>query len=83
MLIGIALGQGKLRSLSQTIAGLLPEAAAAHPGSPAADVTLRQVLTGTTCLAYDRTTQVRALAAASDPGACDELRAGEITRWGT
>ena len=67
MLVGIALARGKLRDLSQTLGELLPEAAAAQPASPALDVTLRQVLTGTTGLAYDWTTQFRALAAASDP----------------
>jgi CubicO group peptidase (beta-lactamase class C family) len=67
VLVGIALAQGKLRSLSQTVAELLPEAAAAHLDSPAIRVTLRQVLTGTTGLAYDWSTQTRALAAAADP----------------
>jgi CubicO group peptidase (beta-lactamase class C family) len=66
-LVGIALHQGRLRSLSQTIGELLPDAAGAHPGSPAASVTLYQVLTGTTGLAYDWTSQFRALLAASDP----------------
>src|SRR5690348_1183291 len=38
VLVGIALAQGKLRNLSQTVAELLPEVAAAHPDSPAARV---------------------------------------------
>jgi CubicO group peptidase (beta-lactamase class C family) len=67
MLVGIALGQGRLRSLSQTMGELLPDAANAQPGSPAAGVTLRQVLTGTTGLAYDWTGQYRAVLAAPDP----------------
>src|SRR4051812_18437 len=67
MLVGIALAQGKLGSLSQTLEELLPDAARAQPGSAAGSVTLQQVLTGTTGLAYDWSTQVRALAGASDP----------------
>lgn len=67
MLVGIALAQGRLRNLSHTLGELLPEAAAAQPGSAAGDVTLRQVLTGSTGLAYDWTTQFRALAGAPDP----------------
>jgi CubicO group peptidase (beta-lactamase class C family) len=67
MLVGIALAQGKLSDLSQTLAELLPEAAASQPDSAATKVTLRQVLAGTTGLAYNWTTQTRALAAAADP----------------
>ena len=67
MLVGIALAQGRLSSLSQTLGELLPEAAAAHPASAAAGVTLEQVLTGTTGLAYDWTTQFRALSESTDP----------------
>jgi CubicO group peptidase (beta-lactamase class C family) len=67
VLVGIALAQGKLRDLSQTVGELLPEAAAANPGSAVIGVTLRQVLTGTTGLAYDWSTQTRALAVAPDP----------------
>jgi CubicO group peptidase (beta-lactamase class C family) len=67
MLVGIALAQGKLRSLSQTLGELLPQAATALPGSAAAGVTLGQVLGGTTGLAYDWTTHFRDLAKAPDP----------------
>lgn len=67
MLVGIALAQGRLRDLSQMLGELLPEAAAAQPGSAAEAVTLRQVLTGSTGLAYDWTRQFRALAGAPDP----------------
>ena len=67
MLVGMALAQGKLGDLSQTVGEWLPEAAAAQPGSPAAGLTLRQVLTGTTGLAFDWSTQARVLAAAPDP----------------
>jgi CubicO group peptidase (beta-lactamase class C family) len=67
MLVGIALAQGKLRGLSQTLGELLPDAAAANPGAPVAGVSLRQVLTGTTGLAYDWSTQIRALETATDP----------------
>ena len=67
LLVGIALGHGRLRSLSQTLGELLPEALAAQPDSAARDVTLGQVLTGTTGLSYDWTRQFRALGAATDP----------------
>jgi CubicO group peptidase (beta-lactamase class C family) len=67
ILTGIALTQGKLRSVSQTLGELLPEAAAAHPDSAATAVTLRQVLTGTTGLAYDWTKQFKALSVSPDP----------------
>lgn len=67
MLVGIALAQGKLRSLSQTLGELLPQAGLALPGSAAAGVTLGQVLGGTTGLAYDWTRQFRDLAKAPDP----------------
>ena len=67
LLVGQALAQGKLQSLSQTVAQLLPEAAAKAPDAPAAAVTLRQILTGTTGLAYDFTRQMRDLATAPDP----------------
>ena len=67
ILVGLSLAKSKLRDLSQTVGELLPEAAAAHRGSPAAEVTLRQVLTGTTGLAYQWMTESRALAAATDP----------------
>jgi CubicO group peptidase (beta-lactamase class C family) len=53
MLVGLALRDGRLKSLDQTVAQLLPEAVADAPDSPAASVTLRQILSGRTGLAYD------------------------------
>jgi CubicO group peptidase (beta-lactamase class C family) len=67
LLVGQALAQGKLAGLSQTVAELLPEHAARAPGSVAAQVTLRQILTGTTGLAYDFTRDMDALVRARDP----------------
>jgi CubicO group peptidase (beta-lactamase class C family) len=67
MLVGIALAQGRLGSLSQTLGELLPEAAAAQPGSPVSSVTLRQVLTGTTGLAFDWLKEFRSFGGATDP----------------
>jgi len=67
ILVGQAMAQGKLRSLSQTVGELLPDQAGKVPGSPASAVTLRQILTGTTGLAYDYRTQLRPLANSADP----------------
>lgn len=67
MIVGQALAQGKLSSLSQTVAQLLPEQVARMPDSPAAQLTLRQILTGTTGLAYDFTRDMDPLARARDP----------------
>ena len=53
MLVGLALRDGKLKSLDETVAQLLPEAIADAPDSPAASITLRQILSGRTGLAYD------------------------------
>lgn len=53
MLVGMALRDGRLRSLDDTMAQLLPEAVAEVPGSAAASVTLRQILSGRTGLGYD------------------------------
>jgi CubicO group peptidase (beta-lactamase class C family) len=53
MLVGLALRDGKLKSLDETVAQLLPEAVAEAPDSPAAAITLRQILSGRTGLAYD------------------------------
>jgi CubicO group peptidase (beta-lactamase class C family) len=69
MLVGQALAQGKIRSLGDTVADLLPEPARMAPDAPAARVTLRQILTGTTGLAYDWRTQTAALIDAADPAA--------------
>ncbi|WP_298934386.1 serine hydrolase [uncultured Ramlibacter sp.] len=67
VLVGSTIAQGKLGGLSQTLGELLPDAAAANPGSAAAGVTLGQVLTGTTGLKFDWMTEFRALATATDP----------------
>jgi CubicO group peptidase (beta-lactamase class C family) len=67
MLVGIALAQGKLSGLSQTLGELLPDAAAAQPASPASAVTLRQVLTGTTGLAFDWLKEFRSFGGSRDP----------------
>jgi CubicO group peptidase (beta-lactamase class C family) len=67
MLVGQALAQGRLGGLSQTVAELLPEHAARAPGSVAGQVTLRQILTGTTGLAYDFTRDMDTLVRARDP----------------
>jgi CubicO group peptidase (beta-lactamase class C family) len=53
MLVGLALHDGSLKSLDQTIAQLLPDAVAELPDSPAAALTLRQILSGRTGLAFD------------------------------
>ena len=53
MLVGLALHDGRLKSLDQTVAQLLPDAAAELPDSPAAALTLRQILSGRTGLAFD------------------------------
>ena len=53
MLVGLALQDGSLKSLDQTVAQLLPEAVAELPESPAAALTLRQILSGRTGLAFD------------------------------
>ncbi len=55
ILVGIALRDGAIRSLDETVAQLIPDELAEVPGSPAAPVTLRQILAGRTGLAYDFT----------------------------
>lgn len=67
MLVGQALQQGKIQGLGQTVAELLPEAARNAPDSPALGVTLQQILTGTTGLAYDWRTQTQPLFSSADP----------------
>jgi CubicO group peptidase (beta-lactamase class C family) len=61
ILVGIALEQGKIRSLDQTIAELLPEAAARAPASAVNGVTLAQILTQTSGFADDRQSDTRHL----------------------
>ncbi|MGK6310185.1 serine hydrolase domain-containing protein [Variovorax sp. DT-64] len=67
ILVGQALAQGKLKSLSQAVAELLPELAARIPDAAAASISVRQILTGTSGLAYDYRTQGRALSTSTDP----------------
>lgn len=61
ILVGIALEQGKIRSLDQTIAELLPDAAARVPASAVNGVTLAQILTQTSGFPDDRQTDTREL----------------------
>ena len=67
LLLGLALAQGRIDGLSQTVAALLPEDAAKAPGSAAGTVTLEQILTGTTGLDFDFVAQLGALFRAPDP----------------
>lgn len=53
MLVGLALRDGRIRSLDETVAQLLPEAVDEVPDSPARSVTLRQILCGRSGLAFD------------------------------
>lgn len=53
LLVGLALRDGHLTSLDDTVADLLPEALAAVPDSPAGAVTLRQILAGRSGFAFD------------------------------
>lgn len=53
LLVGLALADGSLKSLDDTVAQLLPEALADVPDSPAGPVTLRQILSGRTGLVFD------------------------------
>jgi len=53
MLVGLALRDGRLKSLDDTVAQLLPDAIAEVPDSPARSVTLRQILCGRCGLAFD------------------------------
>jgi CubicO group peptidase (beta-lactamase class C family) len=61
ILVGIALEQGKIRSLDQTIAELLPEAAARAPASAVNGVTLAQILIQASGFADDRRSDTRDL----------------------
>lgn len=53
LLVGLALRDGRLKSLDDTVAQLIPDAVAEVPDSPAATVTLRQILSGRSGLAFD------------------------------
>ena len=67
LLVGQALAQGRIGSLSQTVGELLPEMAARFPESAAARATLRQVLTGQSLIAHDMLADAAALRKAADP----------------
>lgn len=67
MLVGIAIEQGKIKNLSETVGMLLPAAAEKAPGSAALAITLEQILDDTSGLVYDYQTGMRALEAAEDP----------------
>jgi CubicO group peptidase (beta-lactamase class C family) len=67
MLVGQALQRGTLPRLDAPLRTLIPEALAQVPGSAAAHVTLEQILSGRSGLAFDWTTQTRVLATAADP----------------
>ena len=53
LLVGLALRDARLSSLDDTVAQLIPQALAEVPDSPAASVTLRQILSGRSGLAFD------------------------------
>lgn len=68
LLIGQAVAQEKLKAdLSQTVAELLPDLSTRFPGAAAGRLSLRQILTGTSGLAYDYRVQGRALTISADP----------------
>ncbi len=67
LLIGQAMARGLLKDLSQTVGELLPQEAMQYPRSPVNAVTLRQILTGTSGMAYDIATQMQAFMSARDP----------------
>jgi len=67
MLVGMALEQGRIKSLSETVATLLPSAAQVAPGAASLSITLEQILTDTSGLVYDDRTGMSALEAAQDP----------------
>jgi len=53
MLVGLALERGTIASLKEPVARLLPRAAAQVPDSPVANLTLEEILTGHSGLAFD------------------------------
>jgi CubicO group peptidase (beta-lactamase class C family) len=61
MLVGIALQQGKIKSLLQTLGDLFPDAVRKSPDAPANAVTLREILTQTSGLGFDRVSYWQAL----------------------
>lgn len=67
ILVGIAIQQGRIRGVSETVASLLPEAAEKAPAAAALSITLEQILSQTSGLVYDYRTEMPALDAAQDP----------------
>jgi CubicO group peptidase (beta-lactamase class C family) len=67
MLVGIAIQQGRIRGLSETVATLLPSSASKAPGAAALSITLEQILSDTSGLVYDYRVDQRALDTAEDP----------------
>jgi CubicO group peptidase (beta-lactamase class C family) len=65
LLVGIAIHEGKIKNLDQTLGELLPEAAARHPEARINQVTLARILTQRTGLEYDDN-NVAPLVAAKD-----------------
>lgn len=67
ILVGIAIQQGRIRGVSETVASLLPAAAERAPGAASLSITLDQILNQTSGLVYDYRTGMPALEAAQDP----------------
>lgn len=67
ILVGIAIRQGRIRGVSETVESLLPAAAEKAPGAAALSITLEQILNQTSGLVYDYRTGMPALEAAQDP----------------
>ncbi|MES3000983.1 MAG: serine hydrolase domain-containing protein [Pseudomonadota bacterium] len=67
LLVGRALARGRLKDLSQTVGELLPQEATQYPRSRVNALTLRQILTGTSGMAYDIPNQMLAFMGARDP----------------
>lgn len=67
MLVGIAIQQGRIKGLSETVATLLPSAASKAPDAAALSITLEQILNDTSGLVYDFRTGEAALDMAPDP----------------
>ncbi|WP_295379322.1 serine hydrolase [uncultured Pseudacidovorax sp.] len=85
MLVGMAIAQGWIKGLSETVGTLLPSAAAKAPGSPVLAITLEQILSGTSGLVYDFRTGMAALQAAEDPVAYVlslPVDPAQVGRWG-
>jgi CubicO group peptidase (beta-lactamase class C family) len=66
LLIGLALKRGTIAGLNEPVSRLLPDELAQVPDSPAAGVTLEEILTGRSGLAFPWT-QYRELLTAPDP----------------